>query len=232
MSIRKWRSACSICSTSLNKLGTTVVVATHDLHLLTRDPARRDAAARPRPDRRSDRRAAPSAEAGRHVKGGVRKFGAAERGLLPEGRLAGPMPWVIAIMMFLTVLAAAAGLGLGQRRRAARRPDRRPRHHPDRRGQSGPRARPRPPPPAAAIEQSARRGRGPPGARGGDPPAARALARRRRARERHSGARLDRRRSDAGGPSRARRPAPARSPPPRRPPGSTITASGWRRSPR
>ena len=47
------------------------------------------------------------------MKGGVRKFGAAERGLLPEGRIAGPMPWVIAIMMFLTVLAAAAGLGLG-----------------------------------------------------------------------------------------------------------------------
>src|SRR3954463_14414707 len=46
------------------------------------------------------------------MKGGVRKFGAAERGLLPEGRVAGPMPWVIAIMMFLTVLAAAAGLGL------------------------------------------------------------------------------------------------------------------------
>ena len=49
---------------SLNKLGTTVVVATHDLHLLDRDPARRDAAPRPRPDRRSHRRAAPSAEAG------------------------------------------------------------------------------------------------------------------------------------------------------------------------
>ncbi|MFN3943572.1 MAG: cell division protein FtsX [Allosphingosinicella sp.] len=47
------------------------------------------------------------------MKGGVRKFGAADRRLLPEGRLAGPMPWVIAIMMFLTVLAAAAGLGLG-----------------------------------------------------------------------------------------------------------------------
>jgi cell division transport system permease protein len=46
------------------------------------------------------------------VKAGVRKFGAADRRLLPEGRLAGPMPWVIAIMMFLTVLAAAAGLGL------------------------------------------------------------------------------------------------------------------------
>jgi cell division transport system permease protein len=37
----------------------------------------------------------------------------ADRSLLPEGRLAGPMPWVIAIMTFLTVLAAAAGLGLG-----------------------------------------------------------------------------------------------------------------------
>ncbi len=32
--------------------------------------------------------------------------------LLPEGRMAGPMPWVIAIMMFLTVLAAATGLSL------------------------------------------------------------------------------------------------------------------------
>jgi cell division transport system permease protein len=42
-----------------------------------------------------------------------RGLGAAERRLLPEGRLAGPMPWVIAIMMFLTVLAAAAGIGLG-----------------------------------------------------------------------------------------------------------------------
>jgi cell division transport system permease protein len=47
------------------------------------------------------------------VKGNVRRFGAADRRLLPEGRLSGPMPWVIAIMMFLTVLAAAAGLGLG-----------------------------------------------------------------------------------------------------------------------
>lgn len=37
----------------------------------------------------------------------------ADRRLLLEGRLAGPMPWVIAIMMFLTVLAAAAGLALG-----------------------------------------------------------------------------------------------------------------------
>ena len=37
----------------------------------------------------------------------------ADQRLLPEGRLAGPMPWVIAIMMVLTVLAAAAGLALG-----------------------------------------------------------------------------------------------------------------------
>lgn len=36
----------------------------------------------------------------------------ADRRLLPEGRAAGPMPWVIAIMVFLTVLAAAAGLAL------------------------------------------------------------------------------------------------------------------------
>ena len=48
---------------------------------------------------------------------GFGPLASAERRLLPEGRLAGPMPWVIAIMMFLTVLAAAAGLGL---RNAAR----------------------------------------------------------------------------------------------------------------
>jgi cell division transport system permease protein len=46
------------------------------------------------------------------VKPNLRRFAAADRRLLPEGRMAGPMPWVIAIMMFLTVLAAAAGLGL------------------------------------------------------------------------------------------------------------------------
>jgi cell division transport system permease protein len=32
--------------------------------------------------------------------------------LLPDGRMAGPMPWVIAIMIFLTALASAAGLSL------------------------------------------------------------------------------------------------------------------------
>ena len=37
----------------------------------------------------------------------------ADQRLLPEGRLSGPMPWVIAVMMVLTVLATAAGLALG-----------------------------------------------------------------------------------------------------------------------
>jgi cell division transport system permease protein len=33
-----------------------------------------------------------------------------ERQLIPEGRLSGTMPWVVAIMLFLTLLAAATGL--------------------------------------------------------------------------------------------------------------------------
>lgn len=40
------------------------------------------------------------------------RVSAADRRLLPEGRIAGPMPWVIAIMMFLTILTAAAGIAL------------------------------------------------------------------------------------------------------------------------
>ena len=44
------------------------------------------------------------------MKGGI--IAAGEGRLFPEGRVAGPMPWVIAIMMFLTVLAAAVGLAL------------------------------------------------------------------------------------------------------------------------
>ncbi len=38
----------------------------------------------------------------------------AERRLLPEGRSAGPMPWVIGIMVLLTILATAAGLAVGR----------------------------------------------------------------------------------------------------------------------
>lgn len=40
-------------------------------------------------------------------------------GLLPKGRLSGPVPWVIAIMVSLIVIAAAAGLALGNLAAAA-----------------------------------------------------------------------------------------------------------------
>jgi cell division transport system permease protein len=36
-----------------------------------------------------------------------------DRRLIPQARLSGPMPWVIAVMLFLTLLAAAAALALG-----------------------------------------------------------------------------------------------------------------------
>ena len=42
-----------------------------------------------------------------------------ETELLPEGRLSGPMPWVIAIMVALTVIAAAAGLAFSNTARNA-----------------------------------------------------------------------------------------------------------------
>ncbi|MCF8709959.1 cell division protein FtsX [Rhizorhapis sp. SPR117] len=47
-----------------------------------------------------------------------RRDRATHRRLLPEGRLSGTMPWVIAIMMFLTILAAAAGIGLDRASRS------------------------------------------------------------------------------------------------------------------
>ena len=41
------------------------------------------------------------------------RFGGSDRpGMMPQSRLAGPMPWVIGIMMALTVIAAGAGLAL------------------------------------------------------------------------------------------------------------------------
>lgn len=40
--------------------------------------------------------------------------GSANDRLLPQGRLAGPMPWIVAIMIFLTILACAAGIALGE----------------------------------------------------------------------------------------------------------------------
>lgn len=46
------------------------------------------------------------------------RFLSAESRLMPDTRLVGPMPWVIAIMMFLMVLAAAGGLALTQAARS------------------------------------------------------------------------------------------------------------------
>jgi cell division transport system permease protein len=45
--------------------------------------------------------------------------GNAEAELIPQGRLSGPMPWVIAIMVALTVIAAAAGLAFSNTARNA-----------------------------------------------------------------------------------------------------------------
>jgi len=50
----------------------------------------------------------------------MRWRGIGERDLVPQTRLSGPMPWVIAIMIALTVIAAAAGLALRNSARAAR----------------------------------------------------------------------------------------------------------------
>jgi cell division transport system permease protein len=47
------------------------------------------------------------------------RFGAERSGVLQQARLGGPMPWVIAIMVALTVMAAAAGLGLSNLARNA-----------------------------------------------------------------------------------------------------------------
>jgi cell division transport system permease protein len=47
------------------------------------------------------------------------RFGAERSGLLQQARLGGPMPWVIAIMIALTVMAAAAGLALSNLARNA-----------------------------------------------------------------------------------------------------------------
>lgn len=45
--------------------------------------------------------------------------GGGQAELIPQSRLAGPMPWVIAIMVALTVIAAAAGLALSNTARSA-----------------------------------------------------------------------------------------------------------------
>ena len=47
------------------------------------------------------------------------RFGGERAGVLQQARLGGPMPWVIAIMIALTVMAAAAGLALSNLARNA-----------------------------------------------------------------------------------------------------------------
>jgi cell division transport system permease protein len=55
----------------------------------------------------------------RHLKR-IRWRGIGEGDLVPQARLSGPMPWVIAIMIALTVIAAAGGLALSNSAGAAR----------------------------------------------------------------------------------------------------------------
>ncbi|WP_207093600.1 ABC transporter permease [Novosphingobium sp. PY1] len=47
-------------------------------------------------------------------------MGRGEAELIPQGRMSGPMPWVIAIMVAMTAIALAAGLALGNAVSAAR----------------------------------------------------------------------------------------------------------------
>ncbi len=51
---------------------------------------------------------------------GMRRLGGGGGELIPQGRMSGPMPWVIAIMVALTAIALAAGLALGNAVSAAK----------------------------------------------------------------------------------------------------------------
>ena len=51
---------------------------------------------------------------------GVRRLGGGGAELIPQGRMSGPMPWVIAIMVALTAIALAAGLSIGNAVSAAK----------------------------------------------------------------------------------------------------------------
>lgn len=53
------------------------------------------------------------------LRGEWRDRASAENRLLPQGKLSGPMPWVIAIMIGLTVVATASGLALRNTARVA-----------------------------------------------------------------------------------------------------------------
>ena len=46
------------------------------------------------------------------IRRGAPRFGGSTARMMPQARIAGPMPWVIAIMIALTVMATGAGLAL------------------------------------------------------------------------------------------------------------------------
>src|SRR6218665_1706176 len=53
------------------------------------------------------------------ARGWRRLSGVGDTELVPQARLSGPMPWVIAIMVALTIIAASAGLALRNATEAA-----------------------------------------------------------------------------------------------------------------
>src|SRR4029079_2762065 len=76
-------------------------------------PRRSDgSAALSAPQAKPNRRGTQLMALGAVIRRNQPRFGAERSGLLQQARLAGPMPWVIAIMVTLTVMAAAAGLAL------------------------------------------------------------------------------------------------------------------------
>ena len=100
---------------SLNRLGTTVVVATHDFHLLNRIPERADDAARkgaaasiPPASLRN-----PPAQRDDGASASIPTRPTAACSTRAGGTRA--MTWIMAIMLFLTVLAGALGLGMLRR---------------------------------------------------------------------------------------------------------------------
>jgi cell division transport system ATP-binding protein len=94
---------------SLNRLGTTVVVATHDFHLLNRIPNAQ--MMRIEKGRLNDPTGALRNPPGAGMKLSLNP-NAPDRRLLDEGRRTRAMTWIMAIMLFLTVLAGALGLGM------------------------------------------------------------------------------------------------------------------------
>lgn len=61
----------------------------------------------------------PLARIGQGISRASRRFSGVDAELVPQSRLSGPMPWVIAIMVALTAIALAAGLVMGNAVRSA-----------------------------------------------------------------------------------------------------------------